>query len=72
MSACVVLAWCIILPVLMGAGSTGSGRPAQANILIANSAQVTATRTPATSIAVTPSDPADDGQNRRHLGRPAW
>jgi len=54
MSACVVLAWCIILPVLMGAGSTGSGRPAQANILIANSAQVTATRTPATSIAVTP------------------
>jgi LysM repeat protein len=54
MSACVVLAWCIILPVLMGAGSTGSGRPAQANILVANSAQVTATRTPATSIAVTP------------------
>ena len=53
MSACVVLAWCIILPVLMGAGSTGSSRPAQANILVANSAQVTATRAAATSIAVT-------------------
>jgi LysM repeat protein len=56
LSACVVLAWCIILPVLMGAGSSGSsgpGRPAQANILVANSAQVTATRTPATSVAVT-------------------
>jgi LysM repeat protein len=54
MSACVVLAWCIILPVLMGAGSPGSSRPAQANILVANSARVTVTRTPATSTAVTP------------------
>jgi LysM repeat protein len=53
MSACVVLAWCIILPALMGVGSTGPGRPAQANILVANSAQVTVTRVPATSIAVT-------------------
>jgi LysM repeat protein len=53
-SACVVLAWCIILPVLMGIGSTGSGRPAQANIPIASSAQVTATRTPDISRAVTP------------------
>jgi LysM repeat protein len=53
-SACVVLAWCIILPVLMGIGSTGSTRPAQANIPIASSAQVTATRTPDISTAVTP------------------
>ena len=52
-SACVVLAWCIILPVLMGVGSTGSGRPAQANTSIAISAQVTMTRTSATPIAVT-------------------
>jgi len=52
-SACVVLAWGIILPVLMGLGSTGSGRPVQANTSIAISAQVTVTRTPATPIAVT-------------------
>jgi LysM repeat protein len=52
-SACVVVAWGIILPVLMGLGSTGSGRPAQANTSIAISAQVTATRTPVSSKAVT-------------------
>ena len=51
-SACGVLAWGIILPVLMGLGSTGSGYPVQANTSIAISAQVTVTRTPAFSIAV--------------------
>lgn len=51
-SACVVLAWCVILTILTGIGSTGPDLPAQANIPIANSAQVTATRTPDTSTAV--------------------
>lgn len=56
-SACVVLAWCIILPVLMGAGFTGRDRPdgsAQANIPIARSAQVIATRAAVTPTAATP------------------
>jgi LysM repeat protein len=45
-SACVVLAWCVILPVLMAMGSTGSNRLAQVNTPIASSTRVTVTRTP--------------------------
>ena len=52
-SACVVLAWCVILTALMAAGSRGSGHLAQANIPIASSTQVSVTRTPVTLMAVT-------------------
>jgi LysM repeat protein len=40
-SACVVLAWSILLIVLVAVGRQGSARQAQANIRIASSAQVT-------------------------------
>jgi LysM repeat protein len=44
-SACVVLAWSILLIVMMAVCRPGSARQAQANIRIANSAQVTLTST---------------------------
>lgn len=40
-SACVVLAWGILLVVVMATGLSGSARPARANISIAKSTQVT-------------------------------
>jgi LysM repeat protein len=56
-SACVVLAWCIIVPILAAAGSHGPGRPAQANISIASYTQATLASQPATAIIVRTAGP---------------
>jgi hypothetical protein len=56
-SACVVLAWCIIVPILAAAGSQGPGRPAQANISIASYTQATLASQPATAIIVRTAGP---------------
>ena len=60
-SACVVLAWSILLIVSMAIGRQGSVRQTQANIRIASSAQVTLTSTlRAVSTPVRTTSPADE------------
>src|SRR5580700_9972851 len=49
-SACVVLAWGIILLIITAAGPIGSLRPAQANTRIASSTGTTSTTRPTTTI----------------------
>ena len=55
-SACVVLAWCIIVPILAAAVS-GSGRPAQANTSTASITQAVLASEPGTARAPLASEP---------------
>src|ERR1700745_941932 len=55
MSACVVLAWSVILLILAALGSMGPARPAQANTSIASYPRATLA---SESVAVTTAHPA--------------
>jgi LysM repeat protein len=54
-SACVVLAWSILLIIVVAAGMTGSARPAQANIRNASSTEVTLASTLSAAAASVPA-----------------
>jgi LysM repeat protein len=57
-SACVVLAWSILLIVMVAVCGQGSPRQAQANIRIASSTQLTLTRTPGAAPAPVTTSPS--------------
>lgn len=57
-SACVALAWTILLAALAAAGLTGSARPAQANTRTASNTKIILTSIPSTAAPATPATPA--------------
>jgi LysM repeat protein len=67
-SACVVLAWGIIVLIVLAVGSSGSVRPAQANIRIASSISNTSSKTTGTTRATLTSSVTTAPAARPHKG----